>query len=358
MTDSAKQPVKPEVAPLQPTAAPPEALKPVSPEVQAIVGGSQQQRMELAGKELSGKLPLPGASVEKKNEPYENPAVPEAKPASAPGATPAPAPGTPPEKAGQPSAAEPQKEGEPAKPATDAEKRNKDFIKFLEESKAEAKSAPLGELFGRLLQSVSNLSGLLTGFMDKLSGSMKKAADKMMPADKFTDDDLKKIKVDLSRAVENPDPKTDKSTEYVTTVLKLPPKDTPQKLLDALTRPEMPLKKMDEIKNLKKGDVLFFKRKNDKDVYLCAVVSKNDPPHPLQMKLVPEGGGPPTEMTAETSKYFKDGEFYGFVKLPQKEGETPAQPAEAPAEKPPGTTDKPAAPESSAPATPVQSTPS
>jgi hypothetical protein len=50
-----------------------------------------------------------------------------------------------------------------------------------------------------------------------------------------------------------------------------------------------------------------------------AVVSSVEP---YRIKTVPENGGLPEEMLLDQSSYYKNG-WYGFIKIPRKEGQAP-----------------------------------
>jgi hypothetical protein len=293
MTDLTKPSQKPAEEKVTSPAA--EAEKPVSPEVKAIIDESQKKRLDLA-KQLGLESP---------------PATKTPGPESAEQGK-----GTSPAKPGEPASKPPVPEQKP-QPAAAADKKAKDLAEYYVKSRNEARSSSLGDLFGKLISAVKKMGGVLNGFMDKLTGAAQKKPVEDPKAPKYSKEELDKIALDLKKEKDKKYPAQDKAAEYVTGVLGLPARETPQKLLDTLKNSGMVLENdPGKMKNLVPGDVLFFQKKNEKGepyAYMTAVVSNADP---LKMKLVPKGGGTPQEMTVKDSDYFKN-EWYGFVKLPK-----------------------------------------
>jgi hypothetical protein len=78
---------------------------------------------------------------------------------------------------------------------------------------------------------------------------------------------------------------------------------------------------MDNMLNMEPGDVLFFRKNNDKGetfAYTCGILTSKEP---LKMKIIPDGGGAPQEINLKESDYFKNN-WYGFVKTKQNAPET------------------------------------
>lgn len=166
----------------------------------------------------------------------------------------------------------------------------------------------------------------ITNFLQGVSGKKP---------DSFSKDEVSKIKVDLYRDMNKPYPSQDKSAEYVARAIGLPVRETPQKMLEAQKNSGMVFETdPGKMKDLKQGDVLYFQKKNVKNepyAYLCAVVSNSEP---LKMKLIPQSGGTPQEVTVKESDYFKN-EWYGFVRLPGNAGPAEHVPTAATTDKPP-----------------------
>jgi hypothetical protein len=345
--------VKPPEAPASGPAAAPVELKPLPPGVTKAEQDLSQFRQDVAAspaviKSSPFKPDLPAAPSSAPNTPSTTvtPGGPE-KPGAPAGAKTADAvtgaPGTKP----------------PDAPVTTPKSPGKGKGDTAPSKKPVA-DLSIGELVSEMLESFGDLwekfGKMGEGFLAKLE---KKTGEK------FTPEQLGKIQVDLTKTLKNnPDPKQDKSTEYVTTVLNLPPRGDAQKLLNALQASGLVFETdIGKLKELQVGDVLFFQKPDKKGAaYLAAVVSKTEP---LTMKTIPKGGGNPTDIPLMSSEYFKN-EWLGFVKIPRKpdqapppalakpeEPKTPAAPAKPvpPGDKfPTGTPGKPAP---AAPATPA-----
>ncbi len=338
MVDEKKQPEKaPGQAMEQPPQAPPVAGKPLPPEEK-----SKKEELLKSHVELARTLGLPPSAPVLNDKPANAPAV-----TTAPAVTPEKAAGAPPEAgkqlpggqppaAGQPAAAEKSQAGPPA-----PQPENKP------EGAKETPSGSMGSLFAQLLAAladvIKNIQNL--DIWKRLSGLTEtKPEEKKPEGEKYSEDELKKIAVDLLKNKDKVYPSQDKAVEYVASTVNLPVKETPQKFLEALTNSNMVLEtdagQMDQ-QPLHKGDLLFFLKENkdkkgEMEAYQCAVVSGTDP---LKMKLIPKNGGVPQEMTVKESEEFKNAPRFGFVRLPKQETPpdattqttTPTTPTTAPA---------------------------
>ena len=284
--------------------------------------------------------------------PAEKPAAPAEKPSGAPAKKPAPAPQAPPSPVATEAAQKPA-EGAVVPAVKPGEVKPETKIPGIPTQK-ELRSMSFGQLLGKLMESASRL---VSSFQNFFKGFTEKAEQKM--GDRFSDEELKKIAVDLEKDKDKVYPSQDKAVEYVSTVLGLRVKDSPEIFLHTLKNSGLafetdPVK----IKDLQPGDVLFFKKKNEKGeayAYTCAVVSGVEP---LKMKMIPRTGGKPQELTVQESDYFKN-EWFGFVKMPGKEAPPANEPAQPAAIKPlqPVSKETPAAGQQPPPAQPAKSGP-
>lgn len=179
------------------------------------------------------------------------------------------------------------------------------------------KKMSMGELLGQMFESLGKISaGWGTMFAKKDSAELSGKA-----AAKFSDEELQKIALDLQKGKDTKFPSQDQATEYVCSVLNLPNRKTPQEFLQSLQLSGLVLDMdMDHKKTMNVGDVMFFQKVGVPGVpSYIAVVSSVEP---YRIKTVPENGGIPEEMLLDQSSYFKNG-WYGFIKIPRKEGQAP-----------------------------------
>jgi hypothetical protein len=287
MDPTKEQPGRPE-APLNVSNAP--SAEPVPPALTSIEQ-AQKDRTALA-QELGSPTAAPIAP------PAGNEAPPAVQTGAQQGAQPAPS---------QPSSA-PE-----SKPAEGKKETPAEFQKKLQK---EASSLGLFELMGKAMES---LAGMLENLKDwdpmKILGLGSGTPEKKKSTgEKYTEEQLKQMALDLAKNKDRVYPAQDKAVEDVATVLNLPIRETAQKFLDSLTDSGMVFEtSMDKMPELEPGDVLFFKKNDDKGeafAYTCAVVTNKEP---LKMRIVPEGGGTPQEIDVKESDYFKNS-WYGFVK--------------------------------------------
>ena len=209
--------------------------------------------------------------------------------------------------------------GQPAPAKTDATKET--ASEFQAKLQKDAGSAKTADLPGKIFEALAGLMGSVKNldfFKNFSFGEKAPEPIKKSTGEKFTEEQLKKMALDLAKNKDKVYPSHDKAVEYVATVLNLPIRETAQKLLDSLTDSGMVFdQSMDNMKNLEAGDVLFFKKSDEKGepfAYTCAVVtSAATDNEPLKMRIVPDGGGAPQEMSVKESDYFKNS-WYGFVK--------------------------------------------
>lgn len=153
-------------------------------------------------------------------------------------------------------------------------------------------------------------------------------------AEKFAKEEMDKMQIKPDENKDKQYETQDKSAEYVCSVLNLPVRQTPGKLLDTFQASNRVFEKdngkiKDPEAGLEVGDVVFFRKAETPDrPYLCAWVNKIENEQ-IFIKTIPEGGGTPIEIALETSDYYKT-QWLGYVK-PKKEikAEEPEQPATA-----------------------------
>ena len=202
-------------------------------------------------------------------------------------------------------------------------------------TKEELGKMSTGALFGKLMESFSKISSLWKKGSEKITQQVEQATKKVN--DRFSEEDLQKIAIDLARDKEKKYPSQDKSVEFVCTVLGLPIKETPQLLLDSFKNSGLVFETdQGKLKDAQTGDVIFFQKEAKKgEPYLTAVISSTTP---LKVKMIPRNGGVAEEIALEESDYYKI-EWMGFVKLPRAkkptemqapQTEAQAQPAQLP----------------------------
>jgi hypothetical protein len=244
-----------------------------------------------------------------------NPSAPSELPAQAPSTLPVSISTITP--LGQPT----QPAGQPNQPpkTTAAATAKETTAEFQSNLQKEAKASGTFELLGKAM---SSLAGLLEGLKgwDPLKAiglggkNTTEPEKKKSSGEKYTEEQLKQMALDLAKNKDKVYPSQDKAVEYIATALNLPLRETAQKFLDSLTDSGMVFdQSMDNMKNLETGDVLFFKKTNEQGesfAYTCGVISSKEP---LKMRIVPDGGGAPQEISVTESDYFKNS-WYGFVK--------------------------------------------
>lgn len=285
---SAKPVEAPSVAP---TAAPVEQ-KPLPPDVKQSVTQGQQKLGA-----LREEVGMPQAKTAAESPPLkqEGPTVAPGAPKTNPTVAPPGVPGQP----GVPSAVKPPEKGKNAIP-----------------TRAQIENMSMGELITGMFESLGNLVDSFKGFGGNILAKLQQKV-----GEKFTDDEVKKIQVDLEKSKDKIYPTQDKSTEYVTSVLNLPVRPDPHKFLNALQSSGLVFQQdIGKLKELQVGDVLFFQKPEKKGVpYLTAVVSKTEP---LTMRTIPRSGGAPQDIILMQSDYFKN-EWLGFVRIPRKPDQAP-----------------------------------
>lgn len=211
-------------------------------------------------------------------------------------------------------------------PAPKEKEKDKEGFKL-----PDVKNMDMAGLFGELVKAGMDLKekwDALWGGKESPLKNLEKAL-----TNKYTDDNLNHISINLAKNAEKKDYTQDKSVQYVTSVLGLPERESVQLFLDALVNEvseRVLIRDQNRMKEIKVGDLLFFQKENDKKEkvpYLTAVVSGTDP---LTMKTIPVTGGAPVEMNVIESDYFKN-HWMGFIKLPAKSPSSTSDKAPEPA---------------------------
>lgn len=209
-----------------------------------------------------------------------------------------------------------KKPGEPGAKVSPGSPEKKDKSKEGLVDIDSLKKMSMGELLGQMFESLGKISAGWGTMFEKKSAELSGKA-----AAKFTDEELQKIALDLQKGKDTKFQSQDQATEYVCNVLNLPVRKTPQEFLQSLQLSGLVLDMdMDHKKDMKVGDVMFFQKVGVPGVpSYIAVVSSAEP---YRIKTVPENGGLPEEMLLDQSSYYKNG-WYGFIKIPRKEGQAP-----------------------------------
>ena len=178
------------------------------------------------------------------------------------------------------------------------------------------KKMSMGELMGQMFESLGRIAESYNAMKGKNNAELAGKA-----AEKFSDEELKKITVDLQKGKETKFQTQDQATEYVCGVLNLPNRKTPADFMHSLQLSGLVLEQdMDKKKEMKVGDVIFFQKLQAPGFpSYVAVISSVEP---YRIQTVPGNGGPPQEMLLEQSNYYKNG-WFGFIKIPRKEDQAP-----------------------------------
>ncbi len=244
---------------------------------------------------------------------------------------------------GEPPAA--QAEGDGAAPTaesgenTDKDSQAAKTVETLQDYQQTAKNMGLGELMSELFKMLKDLFSKISGDTSLTSGG-----------EKFTEEEIKQVKVDFSRVDETKTlTSSNKDVEYVAKVLNLPAKPDANAFLASLKNvPNCVFSAEKEISKLKTGDVLFFHDGKDKEKAKTTAIVSNPGPPPM-MKLVNDQGKI-HEVTVAQSSLFNN--WLGFVTVP--EGTGPTVPAAQTQAAPAGAEAQPPVGPQPAPATPAQ----
>lgn len=214
---------------------------------------------------------------------------------------------------GEPPAGQADGDGAaPAPPAESAENSNKDakaaeMVESLQDYQQTAKKMGLSELMSELFKMLKDL-------FSKISGDTSLTAS----GEKFTEEEIKQVKVDFSRVDETKTfTSSNKDVEYVASVLNLATKPDANAFLNSLKNtPNCVFSAEKDISKLKTGDVLFFHNGTDKEKAKTTAIVSNPGPPPM-MKLVNDEGKI-HEVTVAQSTLFNN--WLGYVRVPEGTG--------------------------------------
>ena len=207
--------------------------------------------------------------------------------------------------------AEVDKKEEVKKESTDKPEVKKDKFN-LQKKLNELRGLSNAELMQKLF---SSLSALLTTFSD---GGIEKIFGIGGP--KFSETEIDKIKIDIDKAeTEEYKPEMKhKSMEFVAKALNLPPKKTMMAFMYSLQSSTgfVYEQKKDMITpdNVRRGDVLFFRKEGETQPHLTAIVS--DPGPPMMMKYMNEEGEVKSEEVLKSTHFEQD--WFGLIKVPEQ----------------------------------------
>lgn len=274
----------------------------------AEIGLDEKQLRDMFGAELASLL-APQAAAEVPKKPIEKPKFKPAFSASDDSEK------KPADKK-DPASADSKKPGEPGAKVAPGNPEKKDKSKEGLVDIDSLKKMSMGELLGQMFESLGKISAGWGTMFEKKSAELTGKV-----AAKFTDEELDKIALDLQKGKDTKFQSQDQATEYVCSVLNLPVRKTPQEFLQSLQLSGLVLDMdMDHKKDMKVGDVIFFQKVGVPGVpSYIAVISSVEP---YRITTVPENGGNPQEMLLDQSSYYKNG-WYGFMKIPRKEGQAP-----------------------------------